>query len=443
MKCYELNLDGLVGPTHHYAGLAFGNEASLHHAGKVSYPRAAALQGLKKMRLLHDLGLEQAFLPPPLRPNLAMLRRLGFQGSLEQQLSHAFKEAPHLLSACYSASTMWTANAATVSSHLDTADHNVHFTPANMVSQLHRASESAFTFKALQQIFNDERHFIHHPPLPPCGTLSDEGAANTNRLCAQHDKPGLQLFVYGQTSFDPKSLRPTHYPARQTREAHETNARTHGLHPDKTFFAQQLPQAIDAGVFHNDVISLANESVFLVHEEAFVEQTNLLRALKKSADFDLNIIQIPSQRLSLADAVRTYFFNSQLVTLPDQTMCLIAPIECQHNANSAALLQEIIADSSNPIQHLHFINLTQSMNNGGGPACLRLRIVLSAEALAAMHPGVRLNDALFDRLEQWVINHYRETLHFSDLCDPTLVSETQAALLELERLIQMQGLYHQ
>ncbi|MDX2347040.1 MAG: N-succinylarginine dihydrolase, partial [Legionella sp.] len=29
---YELNLDGLVGPTHHYAGLAYGNTASLAHA---------------------------------------------------------------------------------------------------------------------------------------------------------------------------------------------------------------------------------------------------------------------------------------------------------------------------------------------------------------------------------------------------------------------------
>ena len=28
MSGYEINFDGLVGPTHHYAGLSFGNEAS-------------------------------------------------------------------------------------------------------------------------------------------------------------------------------------------------------------------------------------------------------------------------------------------------------------------------------------------------------------------------------------------------------------------------------
>lgn len=48
MKVYELNMDGLVGPTHNYAGLAPGNIASLNYASVASNPQAAALQGLKK-----------------------------------------------------------------------------------------------------------------------------------------------------------------------------------------------------------------------------------------------------------------------------------------------------------------------------------------------------------------------------------------------------------
>lgn len=441
MNMFELNLDGLVGPTHHYAGLAFGNTASMHHAHQVSFPRAAALQGLKKMRLLHQLGVKQAFLPPPMRPNLAMLRRLGFEGTPEEQLARAMKDAPHVLSACYSASSMWTANAATVSSHLDTADGKVHFTCANLVSQLHRAQESAFTYQALQRIFHDARYFIHHPPLPPCGSLADEGAANSNRFCAQRDQPGCYLFVYGKQATSSNTPQPVHYPARQTKEAQTTIARIHGLSPEKICFVQQHPQAIDAGVFHNDVISLAHESVFLVHEYAFLDQDKVLNTLKNTAGFDLNIIQISNQHLSLEDAVKTYFFNAQLVTLPDQTLCLIAPEDCQTHPESKALIQNLIKDPNNPIQHAHFINLKQSMNNGGGPACLRLRVLLSEEALATLPPGICINEARLQQLEAWVQRHYRETLHFHELGDPALLQEVTEALEALEEIMQLKGLY--
>lgn len=232
----ELNLDGLVGPTHCFAGLAFGNQASLLHANQVSYPRAAALQGLNKMRLLHQLGLAQGILPPPIRPNLSMLHSLGFQGSHEAILKQACNTAPALLNACYSASSMWAANAATVSSQTDTPNQKLHFTPANLISQLHRSQESAFTSKVLQMIFNHARYFVHHRPLLATTPLSDEGAANTNRLCQHHGKPGINVFVYGQTAFAPSQPRPHRYPARQTREACEANARVHGLDPQRTFF---------------------------------------------------------------------------------------------------------------------------------------------------------------------------------------------------------------
>lgn len=441
MKVYELNVDGLVGPTHHYAGLAFGNEASIHHAHQVSNPKAAAKEGLRKMKLLHDAGLKQALMPPPLRPNLPLLHRLGFEGTPTQQVSKAFKEAPHLLSACYSASSMWTANAATLSAHPDTQDGRIHITPANLISQLHRAQEAAFTAKILKLIFHDERYFIHHPHLPPFGTLADEGAANHSRLCQHHASLGLNLWVYGKSAFNTNLPTPKHYPARQTLEAAQTIARIHGLSPKTTFFVQQHPDAIDAGVFHNDVIAVANESVFLVHAQAFVNQAMFLKKLQEQADFDLCIIEVSKEMLSLQDAVSTYFFNSQLLTLPNQTMLFLAPEECKHHPNTASLINTLLADKNNPIQHVQYVNLKQSMENGGGPACLRLRIPLTEEALATVHPGIILTDERFKLLDAWIERHYRDTLSFNDLADPKLIEETEAAHQELALILKLGSLY--
>ncbi|EAP0071555.1 succinylarginine dihydrolase, partial [Salmonella enterica subsp. enterica serovar Stanley] len=49
MTAHEVNFDGLVGLTHHYAGLSFGNEASTRHRFQMSNPRLAVKQGLLKM----------------------------------------------------------------------------------------------------------------------------------------------------------------------------------------------------------------------------------------------------------------------------------------------------------------------------------------------------------------------------------------------------------
>ena len=48
----EFNFDGLVGPSHNYAGLSFGNVASFSNVKSASNPKQAALQGLAKMRAL-------------------------------------------------------------------------------------------------------------------------------------------------------------------------------------------------------------------------------------------------------------------------------------------------------------------------------------------------------------------------------------------------------
>lgn len=443
MNVYELNLDGLVGPTHNYAGLAAGNIASLSNALASSNPQAAALQGLEKMHLLHKMGLKQGLFPPHQRPNLELLHQLGFCGTPKEQINKAYKTAPELLSACYSASSMWSANAATISPSTDTQDHKVHFTAANLVSNLHRHHEADFSKKILEFIFANSNYFRHHPILPRSTIMGDEGAANHSRICQNYNQPGIHLFVYGKKGLGSNPLSgPMKYPARQTQEASEAIVRQHQLSTDRVVFACQNSLAIDQGVFHNDVISVANESVLLVHEQAFHQQSYVLKELSEKASFPINIIQVSQKELSVADAVETYLFNSQIISLSKQTsMMLIAPFECQNNPRANACIERILSDGSNPINSVHFLDLKQSMRNGGGPACLRLRVPLNEEELQAMHQGVLINDELLKILEQWVLKHYRTELSATDLADPQLLDECFCALDELTQILKLGSIY--
>lgn len=442
MMVYELNMDGLVGPTHHYAGLALGNKASHNNALSTSNPQLAALQGLKKMRLLYQMGLKQAVLLPHQRPNLQLLYQLGFHGSPEQQISKAYQADPALLSACYSAASMWTANAATVSASTDTQDCKVHFTAANLNSNLHRHHEASFSSQLLACLFSDTTYFAHHPPLPPAFATSDEGAANHNRLCQHHGASGINLFVYGKKSLQLDAHVPKKFPARQTKEASEIIARNHLLTPEQVIFAHQNPKAIDKGVFHNDVISVANESVYLLHEEALLNQAHVLHELQKKASFPITFIEIKKAHLSLEEAVASYLFNSQLLTLPEsKEMMLLAPVECQHNTRVKACIDTLLQDSNNPVTSVTYMDLKQSMRNGGGPACLRLRVPLNENELKAMHQGIIINEPLLLRLEQWVTQHYRTELNTHDLLDPLLINETFTALDELTQIVQLGSIY--
>lgn len=436
-QVYEVNFDGLVGPTHNYAGLSRGNLASAQSKHRVSNPRAAALEGLAKMRRLADLGVKQAVLPPHERPDVYALRRLGFSGNDADVLWKAKEADPVLLAACSSASAMWTANAATVSPSADAADGRVHITPANLASQGHRSLEPQTTVRILRAIFNDPEYFAHHEPLPAAPAFGDEGAANHLRLASRHDQPGVELFIYGRSS-DPSARAPTKFPARQTREASEAVARLHSLAPRRTLLVQQNPAAIDAGAFHNDVVCVTNESVLLCHEEAFTtpdEQISVLRTLfREERSGTFHPIVIPSGVFSLQDAVQTYLFNSQLVTLPDGTMTLIAPAQCRDSRAAQRAIEMILA-AETPLRSVHYVDVRQSMHNGGGPACLRLRVVLTVQELNRVLPNVVLTDSLYARLVAWVDRHYRDRLSAVDLADPALLEESRTALDELTSVL--------
>ena len=449
MNAREVNFDGLVGLTHSYAGLASGNLASAKNALQTSNPRSAALEGLGKMKKLADLGIPQAVLPPHERPDLMELRLTGHRGSDADVLAAAAKETPSFLLACASASAMWTANAATVSPSSDTWDSRVHLTVANLMSHYHRKIEAPTTGRILRSIFADDGFFCVHDPLPSITAFADEGAANHTRLAKTHDDPGIEFFVFGDYTIDANAAAgtpaqlPKRFRARQTYEASRAIARSHGLDPARTVFAQQHPEAIDAGVFHNDVIAVGNENVLLYHQGAFVDSEEVIQELGKSmagVGADLVAIRVDEERVSLPDAVSTYLFNSQLVTKPDGKMLFVTPIECEEHDGVRAALESIVA-ADNPIDEIAYINVRQSMRNGGGPACLRLRVVLNDAELARLSGSVLLDDDLYRSLVAWVERHYRDALNPEDLADPCLLAEGRTALDELTNLLGLGSIY--
>jgi succinylarginine dihydrolase len=436
----ESNLDGLVGPTHNYSGLSPGNLASESNRKAESSPRQAALQGLAKMKRLADLGYVQGVMPPHERPHIPTLRALGFGGDDRRILSDAASRAPEILAAAGSASAMWTANAATVSPSADTPDHRVHFTPANLAATFHRSIEPPVTGRLLKSIFPDETRFVHHAPLPGVTHFGDEGAANHTRLCAAHGEPGVELFVYGQIAFAPGRRAPTRFPARQTLEASRAVARLHGLTERRCVFARQDPAAIDGGVFHNDVIAVGNRNVLFYHEQAFLDETATLHTLQeKLGDTPLMAVRVSSDEVSLEQAVSSYLFNSQLLDRADG-MLLAVPAECRAQPQVSRYLDRLLAED-NPIREVSVFDVKQSMQNGGGPACLRLRVPLTDQELMAMNRGILLDEALYERLVTWVQAHYRDRLSVADLADPMLLEESRKALDELTGILGLGSVY--
>ena len=432
----EANADGLIGPTHSYAGLSPGNLASSLNAGEASNPRAAVLQGLDKMKRLADLGLPQFVLPPHERPNIPFLRSLGFTGSDAAVLEAAWKAAPSFAAAACSASPMWAANAATVTPSADAADGRVHFTPANLVTNLHRSLEHQQTRRALDALFPDPERFAVHDALPSVAHLADEGAANHVRLCADHGEPGVNLLVWGREAWEHWQGP---YPARQTREASEAIARRHGA--SGVVLSRQSGAAIAGGTFHNDVVCVGALETLFFHELAFEHTGRTLDAIRKAADgrFEPIFVEVPAADLPLADAISSYLFNSMLVRLPgEDRLTLICPTETRDNARSHAVAEGLAA-SNGPIGRVEYVDVRQSMRNGGGPACLRLRVALTEAELAATNPAMQMTDELHARLSIWAATWYRDTLSPADLADPALLDEGRGALDELAAILGLGG----
>ena len=404
----EINFDGIVGPSHNYAGLSLGNLAAMRNAGHVSQPRAAALQGIDKMRSNLALGLVQGIFVPQPRPARPWLAELG---TTVEDAEH------HIAANAMSASSMWAANAATVSPAPDTADGKCHLTVANLKTMPHRSHEWPATLAQLRLAFASGT-FAVHDPIPPA--FGDEGAANHMRLARSHGEPGVEVFVYG-VSGGP-------FPARQHVEASRAIARLHRLDPDRTIFAAQSEEAIAAGAFHNDVVAVANGPVVFAHEKAFADRDALVEQLAaKVPGFEL--VEVPDADVPLADAIKSYLFNAQLVTPPDGAMTLVAPTECRDTPSVAAWIERHLA-SNGAIRRVNFVDVRQSMANGGGPACLRLRVACEP---ADVDPRFLVDEARLDLLERVIAASWPAEIASDAIQSAALVADIErarAALLD-------------
>jgi succinylarginine dihydrolase len=432
----ELQLDGLVGPTHHFGGLSRGNLASMTHSGWQSHPRQAARQGLAKMRQVLALNVPQAILPPLERPDLDFLRQVGFSGDSTAVLQQAAACEPYLLSLAMSSAFMWTANTATVVPSCDSTDGRCHLVVANLAATPHRVMEAQPRAAMLRRLFSNPDKVVVHDPLPVSAAVSDEGAANHCRFSYPGMPTGHHLFVYGRSNRTPHADLPSCFPARQSDAGSRAVARLGCLPEHRRVLARQHPQAIDAGAFHNDVVMVVDENRILLHEHCLVDQQQVLQVLRRHVP-DLHVYQVAEDELSMSQVVASYLFNSQLLSTPLGRV-LLAPMQSRNGA-AYKVIQRLLAEGF--IDQVTFHNLDQSMAGGGGPACLRLRLSLTQDELQTLVPGVRLDQDKLQRLETWVDQHYRDRLTPSDLADPQLMRETQTALDRLTQILEIGSLY--
>ncbi|MET3722899.1 N-succinylarginine dihydrolase [Sphingomonas trueperi] len=411
----EINFDGIVGPSHNYAGLSPGNLAATRNRGAVSHPRAAALQGIAKMRANLALGLHQGILLPHARPDHRWLAQLGLR----------YEQAPpHSQAQALSASPMWAANAATVSPAPDTADGRCHLSVANLVTMPHRSHEWPETLAQLRLAFADPAFAVHGPVPAPFG---DEGAANHMRLAPAHDAPGVEVFVYG--------IAGGPFPARQHPDASAAVARRHLLDPERTLFVQQSEEAIAAGAFHNDVVAVANGRVLFAHEQAFADKGRFYDRLRAAMP-EVEIVEVPADQVSLADAIASYLFNAQLVTVPGGDTLLIVPSEARDTPAVWHWLEAHVAGNG-PIRRVEVVDVRESMANGGGPACLRLRVVADP---ATIDQRFLVDAAKLDRIAAVIEAHWPEAIDPNAIADPALVARIEAARAALFETLDLVGL---
>jgi succinylarginine dihydrolase len=235
------------------------------------------------------------------------------------------------------------------------------------------------------------------------------------------------VFVYG--------LSGGAYPARQHVEASQAIARLHRLDPDRMMFAQQSEEAIAAGAFHNDVVAVANERVLFAHEQAFADKGGLLAALDARVP-GFEYVEVAAADVPLADAIRSYLFNAQLVTTPDGQPTLIVPGEARETPSVWRWIERHVAGNG-PIRRVEVVDVRQSMANGGGPACLRLRVVADPDTV---DPRFIVDEPKLDSIAEVIRSHWPEQIHHSELQQPALLAEIEAARTALLSAIGVQEL---
>ena len=310
----------------------------------------------------------------------------------------------------------------------DSNDGQTHITPANLVSQFHRSLELIYSKEILKSIFPSS--LIHPPNLV---SIPDEGAANVMRLSDSQFENGLYVYVYGKSIFDHKS--PTHvYQARQSKEAFDFIKTCHHLKDDDVVCLQQNPEVIDQGAFHNDVIAMSHQNILIFHEKAFRFSDDgideIKEKFKKKTNEELIILQIHDSDILVGEAVSSYLFNSQILSNSNGDYTLIAPIECQKHLQAKMVIEKIIMKKT-PITKVVYQDVSQSMNNGGGPACLRWRFTLNQTELNNINTSCLMTEELYNYLKDWIMHHYLDQYDFQALFEEKNIENNKRALAEL------------
>jgi succinylarginine dihydrolase len=193
-------------------------------------------------------------------------------------------------------------------------------------------------------------------------------------------------------------------------------------------FVEQSEEAIAAGAFHNDVVAVANEHVLFAHEKAFADRSALVVNCERLVP-GFELVEVPDAEVPLADAISSYLFNAQLVTPPDSEMTLVVPEEARETPSVWTWLQRHLVGNG-PIRRVQVVDVRQSMANGGGPACLRLRVAADADRV---DPRFLVDEAKLDRLSAVIAQHWPEEIANADLTSESLigtVERARAALLD-------------
>jgi succinylarginine dihydrolase len=280
----------------------------------------------------------------------------------------------------------------------------------------HRSHEWPGTLAQLLVAFADKTAFEVHAPVPPA--FGDEGAANHMRLTSAHGESGVELFVYG--------IGGGAFPARQHVEASRAIARLHKLDPERTIFVQQSEQAIAAGAFHNDVVAVANERVLFAHEQAFEDRSRVIADCERFVP-GLELVEVAAADVPLEDAISSYLFNAQLVTPPDGEMTLVVPTEARETRSVWTWVERHL-NGNGPIRRVEVVDVRQSMANGGGPACLRLRVVADP---ATVDPRFLVDDSKLDAVAEVIRAKWPVEIDTADLQKPALIMDCSAARLAL------------
>ena len=407
-------IDTIIGPTYHYGGLALGNTHSLDHKHVVANPKKAALQGLSKMKLLRDHGISQYVLPAYVRDYKGLVQ--GYynnQGDFEDNLKRLYDENLDIFSSFFSASSAWLANAWTMTPSIDSSDGRYHVSPASLNACFHRQLDVKQTIAILTNRLCSKTYITCHHPSP----FFDEGAANMIRLSA--GGKGLYLFVSG--SSDTKRFK-----SRHDKRSWQRLVSQHQLDPDYVIYLTQHPDAIDAGVFHNDVISFGVDDLLVVHENAFVDQPNycdtILERYFSCFGTDLTLIQIPDSILPLKDAVNSYFFNSQLVRKDDNRYLLLVPSRCK-GLPVMDYFVSIVAKKWESQLEIMVCDVEESIKNGGGPACLRNSMDVYDDPKLIFDDRYLFTLEKYDDFVRLVNQYYPSSLELNDFLSVSFLND--------------------